>query len=301
MFLRSFLSLFFLTVAYTTTNAQIMLKTEYIGSSNYRDDNFDKVGKSKGSAMVYQAGINVPLSMKMNENNRPTMWSVAASGSYTSLDNKNFEEDLVLSEIMNLQLSLVHMRPLGEKWSMMAALGAGVYTADTRFSKIHGDQLLATGAVVFIRHFKPNLSFGGGLAINNTFGYPMVFPAIYFDWRSEGNFAFKVSMMNGLELSAGYSFGKVFALKLVGEMNGQMAMVEKDGDDKIFTHQYIIGGLRPEFKIGKKITIPLTFGVSATRAAYYNDRSLKAMFRDKEHDPGFDAAPYASAGVMIGF
>ena len=42
--------------------------------------------------------------------------------------------------------------------------------------------------VIFIHHFKSNLELGGGLAMNNSFGYPMLFPAIYFNWKTEGRY-----------------------------------------------------------------------------------------------------------------
>ena len=52
--------------------AQITIKTEYFGTSAYRDEHNQKVGNSKGSAMVYHGSANLPLSMKKNESNQPT-------------------------------------------------------------------------------------------------------------------------------------------------------------------------------------------------------------------------------------
>lgn len=72
-----FLLLTFLV--YSSINAQIMFKTEYFGTSGYRmteGDTDQKVGDSKGSAVVYQGGINIPLSMKSDENDRPIIWAV---------------------------------------------------------------------------------------------------------------------------------------------------------------------------------------------------------------------------------
>ena len=85
--------------------AQVTIKTEYFGTSAYRDEHNQKVGNSKGSAMVYHGSANLPLSMKKNENNQPTIWGIGLSGDYASLNNKNIAEPLVLSEILNLQMS----------------------------------------------------------------------------------------------------------------------------------------------------------------------------------------------------
>jgi hypothetical protein len=56
-------------------------------------------------------------------------------GAYASLNNKNFSDDMV-SEIMNLQLGVFYLRPLNDKWSMMANIGVGVYAPFAEFSKI---------------------------------------------------------------------------------------------------------------------------------------------------------------------
>lgn len=291
---------FFLTVTCTSINAQITFKTEYLGKSSLLDSDRNKVENSKSSALVYKGGINLPLSIKMDNKKRPIVWGIGASGSYTSFNNQNIPKDLVLSEIMNLQLALYHMRPLNDKWSMMASAGFGIYTPDTRFSNIGFKNILGNAGVIFIRHLKPNLEIGGGLAINNTFGYPMLFPALYFNWTYEGRFAFKVSMMDGGHLSAKYDVNKSLSLSLIAEMSGQGALLEKDGKDVLFSHQYVVIGLRPEIKINKYISIPITVGMNATRSAYYTERRLKAMFKS-DFDADFKESFYGSIGIKIGF
>lgn len=66
------------------------------------------------------------MSMKLDEENRPTLWSVSIGGAYAKLSNQNFTEPLVINEIMNLGLSLNHLRPLSGKWSMLIAVGGGI-------------------------------------------------------------------------------------------------------------------------------------------------------------------------------
>lgn len=283
-------------------NAQIFFKTEYFGTSNYRlseGETDEKVGNSKGSAIVYQGGINIPLSLKMNEDNRPMLWGVSLGGAYVSLDNKNFTEDLVLDEIMNLGLSIHHLRPISKKWSLMAMVGAGIYAPSTRFSQIRYKNVLGSAGVIFICHLNANLELGGGVAVNNSFGHPMAFPAIYLNWNTNGKFKFKTSMMDGLKLSAEYEASKYLNLSIVAEMNGQMALVEKDGKDKIFTHQYVVAGFRPEIRVGKNLSIPITAGINAMRTAEFADRSLKSIFRDESYY--FQISPYLSAGININF
>lgn len=294
--------LLLMSITYSGMNAQIIFKTEYFGTSSYRmmeGERDEKVGNSKGSAVVYQGGINVPLSMKLNENNRPTLWAVSVGGAYVKMDNKNFTEPLVIDEIMNIGLSLIHLRPLNKRWSMLATLGGGIYMPGTRFSEIRFRNVLGGVGVIFIYHLKPNLELGGGLAMNNSFGYPMVFPAFYFNWTTEGRFAVKISMLEGIEMSAGYNAFKNLNLNLIAEMNGQMALLEQDGKDKMFSHQYMVAGVRPEIRIGKKLSVSITAGIHAMRPAEMTNRNLKSLFQDRGYY--FQISPYVSGGLQIGF
>ena len=60
--MKKILLLELMMAACTGLNAQIMFKTEYFGESDYRmteGDTDRKVGNSKGSAVVYQGGVNI--------------------------------------------------------------------------------------------------------------------------------------------------------------------------------------------------------------------------------------------------
>lgn len=284
---------------------EVSFKTEYIGNSGYYylppgEKPREKIGDGKGSAMIYQAAINIPLSMKLNDNNRPIAWGVGFGGSYVSLKNQNFSEHMV-SEIMNLQVGVYHLRPLNDRWSMRASVGMGVFTPSTDFSKISFKNVLGSGGIVFIRHLNPNLDIGGGLAINSSLGYPMVFPAVYVKWKHNGKFDVNIELVEGLDVSAGYTFNDTFKLAYALEMNGQVALLKKDGKDMIFSHQYIVTGFRPEVKLSKKgLSLTGMAGLNLYRPASYSDRTLKGVFAG-DNDYYFSVSPYASVGLKMKF
>ncbi|MBE8720922.1 DUF6268 family outer membrane beta-barrel protein [Sphingobacterium pedocola] len=284
---------------------QVSFKTEYIGNSGYYylppgEKPREKIGDDRGSAMVYQGAVSIPLFLKTNENNRPTAWGVGFGGSYVSLKNQNFSEHMV-SEIMNLQLGVYHLRPLNDKWSMRASVGIGVFTPSVDFSKIGFKNVLASGGAVFIRHLNPNLDIGGGVAINSSLGYPMLFPAVYVKWKTQGKFDVNIELVEGLEVSAGYDFNDKFKLSYALEMNGQVALLEKDGKDVIFSHQYIVTGFRPEIKLGEKgLLMTAMAGLNLYRPASYSDRTLKGVFAG-DNDYYFSISPYASVGLKMKF
>ena len=278
--------------------AQVTVRTGYISSSRYKNEENQETD-GKGDMRFVEGNVNIPVSQKMNERSQPTSWMLSAGGRYTAMNNKNLQSYIDIDQIINLQLSVIHIRPISKKWLLLMTVGAGVYTA----SDVRLKNVLGQGGVIFIRQFKPNLSLGAGLAVNNTFGYPMVFPAIYFDWTTEGRYQIKVSMLNAMEVSVGMRMNKFLNLRLLAEMNGSLALLEKEGKDTMFSQQFIIAGLQPELSIGNSFSVTATAGVSCSRIAYYTTRTLKAFFADmsRETDPYFKPAMYVSVGMKYKF
>ena len=297
-----------------SVSAQISVKTEYISNSKF----YDAVSDSNigdGSAMIYSVGAMAPLSMKLPEDEdpyqRPTVWGVGLNGTFVKMNNHNFPIGKELpSEVMNLGVSAIHLRPLKTRWSMLMALGAGSYTPENRLSSIHiGENVVANGALVFVWHWRHNLEIGGGVALNNSFGYPMVFPAFYFKYNGafSDKFTIEVGSIDGLKVALGYNYRENLSLKLIANMGGYSAYLRRNGEKEIFSQQTFVVGLQPEFKIGKHMSIPLTVGGSFIRSGRYRERKLSAMFASEaKNEDGtsrssqFNPAFYLSAGITIG-
>ena len=293
--------------------AQISIKTEYISSSEFYDAVAD-TNTGNGSAMIYSAGAMVPLSMQASAEDDPykraTIWGVALSGTFVKMDNHNFPIGKERpSQVMNLGATVLHLRPLKERWSMLMALGIGSYTPENRLSAIRIDEnVLANGALVFIWHWRPNLEIGGGVALNNSFGYPMVFPALYLKYK--GGFSDKltidINLLDGTKVAFGYDYSENLSLKLVANIGGYSAYLRRNGQKEMFSSQTFFVGLEPEFKLGKHINIPVTFGGSFIRSGRYRERTLSAMFAtEAKNEDGsarssvFLPALYFAAGITI--
>ena len=293
--------------------AHISVKTEYIGNSEFYDAVAD-TNTGNGSAMIYSAGAMVPLSMQASAEDDPykraTIWGVALSGTFVKMDNQNFPIGKELpSQVMNLGATALHLRPLKERWSMLMALGIGSYTPENRLSAIRIDEnVLANGALVFIWHWRPNLEIGGGVALNNSFGYPMVFPALYLKYKGgfSDKFTIDVSLLDGTKVAFGYDYSENLSLKLVANIGGYSAFLRRNGQKEMFFSQTFFVGLEPEFKLGKHISIPVTFGGSFIRSGRYRERTLSAMFASEaKNEDGsarssvFLPALYFAAGITI--
>jgi len=293
--------------------AQISVKTEYIGNSEFYDAVAD-TNTGNGSAMIYSAGAMVPLSMQASAEDDPykraTIWGVALSGTFVKMDNHNFPIGKELpSQVMNLGATALHLRPLKERWSMLMALGIGSYTPENRLSAIRIDEnVLANGALVFIWHWRPNLEIGGGVALNNSFGYPMVFPALYLKYKGgfSDKFTIDINLLDGTKVAFGYDYSENLSLKLVANIGGYSAYLRRNGQKEMFSSQTFFVGLEPEFKLGKHISIPVTFGGSFIRSGRYRERTLSAMFAtEAKNEDGsarssvFLPALYFAAGITI--
>lgn len=293
--------------------AQISVKTEYISSSEFYDAVAD-TNTGNGSAMIYSAGAMVPLSMQASAEDDPykraTIWGVALSGTFVKMDNHNFPIGKELpSQVMNLGATALHLRPLKERWSMLMALGIGSYTPENRLSAIRIDEnVLANGALVFIWHWRPNLEIGGGVALNNSFGYPMVFPALYLKYKGgfSDKFTIDINLLDGTKVAFGYDYSENLSLKLVANIGGYSAYLRRNGQKEMFSSQTFFVGLEPEFKLGKHISLPVTFGGSFIRSGRYRERTLSAMFASEaKNEDGsarssvFLPALYFAAGITI--
>ena len=293
--------------------AQISVKTEYIGNSEFYDAVAD-TNTGNGSAMIYSVGAMVPLSMQAPAEDDPykraTIWGVALSGTFVKMDNQNFPIGKELpSQVMNLGATVLHLRPLKERWSMLMALGIGSYTPENRLSAIRIDEnVLANGALVFIWHWRPNLEIGGGVALNNSFGYPMVFPALYLKYKGgfSDKFTIDINLLDGTKVAFGYDYSENLSLKLVANIGGYSAYLRRNGQKEMFSSQTFFVGLEPEFKLGKHISIPVTFGGSFIRSGRYRERTLSAMFASEaKNEDGsarssvFLPALYFAAGITI--
>lgn len=293
--------------------AQISVKTEYISNSEFYDAVAD-TNTGNGSAMIYSAGAMVPLSIQASAEDDPykraTIWGVALSGTFVKMDNHNFPIGKELpSQVMNLGATALHLRPLKERWSMLMALGIGSYTPENRLSAIRIEEnVLANGALVFIWHWRPNLEIGGGVALNNSFGYPMVFPALYLKYKGgfSDKFTIDINLLDGTKVAFGYDYRENLSLKLVANIGGYSAYLRRNGQKEMFSSQTFFVGLEPEFKLGKHISIPVTFGGSFIRSGRYRERTLSAMFASEaKNEDGsarssvFLPALYFAAGITI--
>ncbi|KFF22415.1 MULTISPECIES: DUF6268 family outer membrane beta-barrel protein [unclassified Chryseobacterium] len=269
------------------------LKTEYIPFSNYIRPEDSAKTNSKSDFKRADLNLSIPLSMKKDSSGRVKAWSLLLSGSYAKMKHKDYEKQLFPDQMLNAQVGIQHMRPLGKKWSMMMTAAVGVYTD---LEQVSSDDILGQGGILFIRHFNPNLALGAGPVLTTAFGVPMILPWIYFDWKTNGKIKFNINFPEGME--AGYLFSDKFALKAVVNLSGMTVERNKDGKSMLLGYQQITAGIRPELKLNDHLSLRLTGGTALLRSFSENDRKIKNIFKDKKMmDPKFASSLYVAVSL----
>ncbi|NDW08486.1 DUF6268 family outer membrane beta-barrel protein [Dysgonomonas sp. 520] len=281
-------------------SAQGYIKSEYLTSSSFKDDDGNNMGS--GNMLKISGGYNIPLSMKMNEENQPTAWSLSMYGAYGVLSNRNMMEDINPEKIFNSSLNVTHIRPLSKKWRLIASLGAGIYSAPDEITE---KSILVNGAAIFIYNLKNNLDLGFGVGLTNSFGVPLLMPMSLVKWKLPGNYELDVDIASGMKIAAKAKLNNSFKLSLVAmEMDGMSSVVEVDGKSMIYATSTLKSYLSPEYKIGKASTIYMGVGGTWLRSVSLNNRSFKgfseSLFNNKRK-LHFNTSLYLNIGFRYGF
>lgn len=279
--------------------AQGYLKSDYLFSSPLKDEEGNKYGS--GDLFKTSAGFILPLSVKKNSLGQVKAWSVALNGSYGVLNNNNITEIVNPSEIVNVTLGVAHIRPLSERWYLLASLGAGVYSEP---NSITAKSLLASGGAIFVYKVKNNLDLGIGAGLTNSFGVPIIMPMAYVKWQLTGKYEVKADIANGVEVSGSVKLGNRFKVKLTAiEMDGMSAVMDIDGKSMIYASTIVKSYLTPEFRIGKSSTFYLGGGGAWARTVKLSKRSFKGFLDTfkEDDDLNFRATGYLTVGFKYGF
>ncbi|MDL2143098.1 DUF6268 family outer membrane beta-barrel protein [Flavobacterium tructae] len=307
IFYLSQLFLFLLTSIAAQSQSKIAgeLKVDYVPFSNYVRPMDSTKTSAESNFKRAQIAFEIPLSLEMDQYHRPKLWSLFANGSYAKMENKNYEiQSLPLefqggfpNEMLNAQIGVKHLRSISPTWSLMIMASVGVYTDMVEINK---DDVLLQGGVFFIKHFNPNMAFGMGPVLTNSFGVPMVLPGIYFNWESRGAWHFKITFPESLQF--GYRISENFDLKAVVELSGMTAETKVNNRTSLLGYQQIIAGIQPEIKLGKHWTLQPTAGSTLLRSFSSTNRKIKDIFKEKDMaNPRFTTTFYGAVALKWQF
>lgn len=278
---------------------QLEISTSYLSRSAFTDK--QKVSYGKGE--LYRIGLiyNQPLSVRLNDYGEPILWTASIQGSLYDLRGTGEAANQNPDDILNASINVTHIRPLSERWSIIATLGFGIYSAP---KEISWGSVLANGGCLFIYKVNDIFSIGGGIGLTNVYGTPMVVPMTYVKWNPKGRLEFDLNILSGIKASAQTWFGQNFKLRWnLLEMEGITSVIKKEGKNKLYSSMMLSSYLTPSFYFNKKLSIFLDVGVDLVRTCKINDREIKYIFggqkdEDKRH---FRPAGKLGVGIRYGF
>ena len=251
-----------------------------------KDDLGNEYGS--GSLMMVSGRYNLPLSVRHDDKGRLVAWSATVNAAYGVFHNKGQARELNPDNLLNASLNISHIRPLSDKWSIIASVGGGVYAP---LDGVSMKTLLANGAIIFVYKLRKNLDLGIGAGLTNSYGIPMILPMMYFSWRNAGRYELKVDMSSGMKVSVATWLNKKLKLELTAlDMDGMSAVMEVDGKSKIYSTVMLRSYISPSYQLSRKTAVYLGVGGNWIRGISMSDRSLKGFlnnFKNDEDEPCF--------------
>lgn len=290
--------LLFATSLYT--QAQGNITVDYTGCSDLKDSDGNKLGS--GSMSHIGTDITIPVNIKYNERKQMTLWGIRLNADFAHFDCSENARMYSPHEIINTGIMLVHLRPINEKWSIIAGLGVGIY-APTNYIK--WKSILANGRLVFAYKLHSNLSVGAGAGLTNSFGIPMILPMVYVNWSKKGKYEFSVNFMGRLKLTAATWLSPKWKLTCNAiDMSGMSAVMSIDGKTKLYSTSTIRSDLKASYYINRHFSVYGAIGGVWRRTSFICNREISEMFDHmfSSHDKQvFSPAIQVQTGISYEF
>lgn len=286
-----------LTAVFGVKAQEVEVAAEHVTSSTLKDGDGNNYGS--GSLMRYKLKYTQPLSVKFDQYHRPTIWTATLGCKYNVWDNNIQPEAYVPDKVINLSARVMHIRPVGKRWTMMAMLGVNFNSVpkDLAFNKI-----IVNGACIFMHKMNKELTLGVGGAVLTSYGAPIVLPGFYVRWYRPGDWEFDFTCYGLANATVTKHFGKKF--KLAGtllDMEGTSSILRRDGKGYIFSSMMMRSYLTPTLQLGKKSTLWLNAGTVFSRTARLHERKLSNFFKFGMGRKKFRPAVYLSVGYKQKF
>lgn len=267
---------------------KLEISNEIITSSEYEDSKDNRLGN--GYIDVIRATYDQPLSVKFTEDKKPILWRSIVRAQYGHMENNGQATTYNPDDILNATVNIMHIRPIGERWTLMATGGIGIHST---FDDFTWRDIFINAAAVFSYKHNDKLDYGFGVAAITTYGWPLVLPMPYIRWHSAqgqgkpvpGTWEFDVNFMGRAQTTASTWLNERLKLNIDAfDMESLHANVKVDGDWKVYSTTVTQSGVRPELTIGKNGTVSLAAGIVWKRTNSLADRSYSGFFKNFNHN-----------------
>ncbi|MCW3465342.1 DUF6268 family outer membrane beta-barrel protein [Chitinophaga nivalis] len=273
------------------------VSVDYLPASHYiRPEDSLKTGATT-SQKRYNFATSFLLHSRVDTaTGKARLWGLGTTASYTQLTNKDYEKTLFPKELLATDITLQHFRTINKKWSLMAMLMVGLYTD---MEKIDQNDVFINGGVVFIKQHNRKFAYGFGAVLTNSFGTPMVLPALMLRWKTGERYKIDVNFPQSISVTS--SLSKYTDLALALRLRGGAYDVEQHpGNKRVMGTADISIGLENTWHLSRKIDFVAAGGSILLNKMEFQEKSLSEMFKTRpEHRLG--ANYFLSAGLRWNF
>ncbi len=255
----------------------------YFPESRFIRPNETDKSTAKTSMSRAELGLRFDLSNKVDTlKGSYSKWTATLSGSYTDLQNTNYEQQVFPSRLVTADFGIQHLHSLNRSWSILYALSAGVYSD---MEKVNEKDVFLNGGVAFIKRYNPNFTFGFGAFLNNAYGTPMVWPVLIVQWKTGDKFKLDVSLPDGdggsgfvNKISYAYQVNKKTDLALVFKPRLMSYDTETLGDKRRMLSSWELpAGLENRWHF-KHLDFVVGGGMVILRTYQFGEKKLSKMF-----------------------
>ncbi len=285
--------------------AQVKLTTISVGSdflpaSRYIRPKDSVKTHSKTIHNRFSAELGFSLFRKIDTNTGKVRFLTAnLRGNYTAFKNKDYSAIIFPEKLLASDLGFQYYTSLKKRWAFIAFLSAGIYSD---LEAVSANDVFATAGGIFIKKFRPNLSVGFGLIVNNSLGSLLVWPALSVDWQLGKKYKLNINVPdNGLGLAYNigltYPAGKHHELTLAFRPRQLTYDVENNPTNRLMSYWELPVGLQSRWRFSG-LSFFASGGLMALRSVQFGEKKLSKMFH---HYPAHRLAAnfYLGAGIQV--
>ncbi|HEY8955623.1 DUF6268 family outer membrane beta-barrel protein [Chitinophaga sp.] len=256
----------------------IGISVDYLPPSRYIRPEDSVKTRSTTSQQRYNFGAIFSLGSHVDTaTGKVRNWTLEVSGSYTKMQHKDYDNRIFPEELLGTQLALQHFRSIGNRWGMVSVLSVGLFTD---MEKINSKDVFINGGVLFVKQHNRHFSYGIGAMFTNTFGTPMLLPALLVKWQTESKFRIDINFPE--KISVSHRMNKQTDLALAFRMRGSSYDVENAPDKKrLMGYSELSVGLENTWHLSRHIDFVASGGSILYSGVAFREKSLSEMFSDK--------------------
>ncbi|MDQ0109005.1 hypothetical protein J2T02_004146 [Chitinophaga terrae (ex Kim and Jung 2007)] len=256
----------------------IAVSADYLPASHYIRPEDSVKTKSTTSQQRYNFGAAFLLFNRVDTATKTARsLTFGLSGTYTRLSNKDYDQQIFPKELLNANAGFLYTQSMRNRWSLMAIAAVSL---GTDLEEINGQDLFLQGGVLFIKQHSRRFSYGIGGVFTNSFGTPMILPAILVRWKTESRFAVDINFPEKASVST--ALNKYTDLALAVRVDGNTYDVTHGVNGKrLMGYMQINAGLENTWHLGKHLDLVVAAGSSLLNNATFSDKKLSEMFKEK--------------------